>query len=86
MTVPDDIACVELVELVTEYLADALSHPVRARFEAHVRTCPGCGAHLDQMHRTIHLLGRIPAETLPPEAQASLLRAFRGWHSADSRT
>ncbi len=36
-----DLTCRELVELVTEYLEDALSPSERARFEAHPGPLPG---------------------------------------------
>jgi hypothetical protein len=42
-------------------------------------SCPPCRAHLEQMRRTIRLLGRIPEETVPPHAENALLAAFRGW-------
>jgi anti-sigma factor RsiW len=82
MTTDDDLTCHELVELVTEYLERALTPVDRARFEAHVETCPDCGPHLEQMRRTIGLLGRIPSETLSPDAEQSLLAAFRDWKRA----
>lgn len=73
------LTCSELVELVTDYLDGALSPVDRARFEEHVMTCPPCHAHLDQMRRTIDVLGRLPEETLSPDAERDLLDAFRDW-------
>ena len=86
MTAANDITCAELVELVTDYLEGALPLADRKRFDVHVLTCPDCGPHLDQMRRTISMLGRIPVETLSSDARSSLLRAFRGWHAAASQT
>jgi anti-sigma factor RsiW len=71
--------CRELVELVTEYFEGALSSAERSRFEEHVMSCPPCRAYLEQMRQTIRLLGRIPEETVPPDAEAALVAAFRGW-------
>jgi hypothetical protein len=31
------------------------------------------------MHRTIELLGRIPQESVSPDAMRVLVDAFRGW-------
>jgi Putative zinc-finger len=73
------LTCKELVELVTDYLEDALSTGDRERFEEHLATCSACRAHLDQMHRTIEVLGRLPEEALPPDAERDLLDAFRTW-------
>ena len=38
----DEVACRELVELVTDYLEGALQPAERRRFEAHVAGCDGC--------------------------------------------
>jgi predicted anti-sigma-YlaC factor YlaD len=57
----DDIACQEVVELVTDYLEGALSPEDAARFEQHLSLCEGCEAYLDQMRVTIAMVGRIGA-------------------------
>jgi anti-sigma factor RsiW len=74
-----EMPCVELVELVTEYLEDRLSPAERARFEAHLDACEACRAFMDQFRRTISTLGRLPEESLSPEARKALLEAFRNW-------
>jgi anti-sigma factor RsiW len=72
------LTCQELVELVTDYLDDALPPAERERFEAHVEDCPGCAAYVEQMRVTMRLVQ--PAEELErrPEV-AHLLRAFSDW-------
>ena len=77
-TLPE-MPCRELVELVTDYLEDRLAPVDRARFEAHLAECEYCAAYLEQMRETIRTLGRLPEESLSPEARAALLTAFRGW-------
>ncbi len=74
-----DLTCQDLVELVTDYLDDALPAWERARFEAHIADCPYCDAYLDQMRRTIRLVGTQRESTIAPEAEAQLLRRFRAW-------
>src|SRR5215216_5495122 len=49
----DEIACKQLVELVADYLDDALSPEMRARFEEHLAGCDGCNAYLSQTQRII---------------------------------
>ena len=49
-----DVVCREAVELVTDYLEDALSQAQRRRFEAHLAGCSDCSEYLAQM------LGGIP--------------------------
>jgi anti-sigma factor RsiW len=73
------LSCQELVELITEYLDGALAAADLARFERHLDGCDGCRAYLDQMRETIAALGRLPVESLSPEAEERLLAAFEGW-------
>lgn len=84
MTPPDptprDVACVELVELLTDYLEGVLPPDEVAAVEAHLALCPPCRVYLDQMRATIALLGSVPVETLSVEAQDTLLAAFRDRH------
>lgn len=74
------MSCQELVELVTAYLEDALTPEDRGRFEAHLATCDGCQAYLEQIRATIRLVGRVTPADLSPEAERDLLAAFRSWH------
>jgi predicted anti-sigma-YlaC factor YlaD len=76
-----DLSCRELVELVTEYLEGGLGPAMRARVEEHLDACPGCRDYLEQMRQTIKMLGKLPEESITPEAEASLLRIFRDWKS-----
>lgn len=75
----DYLTCQELVELVTEYLEDALPERDRERFEEHLMTCPSCQAHLTQVQETIRIVGSVTPETLSERAERDLLAAFRGW-------
>jgi predicted anti-sigma-YlaC factor YlaD len=47
------ITCADAIELVTDFLDDALSRHDMANFEAHLSLCEGCRAYLDQVRRTI---------------------------------
>jgi predicted anti-sigma-YlaC factor YlaD len=84
----DALTCRELVEIVTDYLEDALPPPERARFEEHLSMCSGCRAYLDQMRRTLTTLGTLPEESIPQQARDDLLNAFRTWkqQSPDPRS
>ena len=74
-----EMSCQELVELITDYLEDRLSPVDRTRFEAHLAGCEACRTYLEQFRQTIRALGRLPEESLSPEARHALLDAFRGW-------
>ena len=56
---PDDLACIDLVNTVTEYLDGELDESQRARIERHLEVCDGCRAALDQFQAVIHLVGRL---------------------------
>jgi anti-sigma factor RsiW len=74
---PDGLVCVELVELVTDYLEGAMSPPERERFERHLATCGGCTAYLVQMEATIAAVGRIEPGVVRPEVLDRLIDAYR---------
>ncbi len=75
----EPLTCQELVEVITSYLEGSLPGPERARFESHLDMCTGCRRYLDQMRRTIGLVGRLREGDVPPQARANLLAAFRSW-------
>ena len=77
-----DMACAELVEVITDYLEGKLPARDRRRFEAHLGGCDGCDAYLEQMRTTISLTGRLREEDVPPELEQRLLAAFRDWKPA----
>jgi anti-sigma factor RsiW len=77
-----DIACRELVELVTDYFEGALSGRDRRRFESHIAGCDGCRTYVEQMRVTSRALGGLTEETISREAREALLHAFRDWKAA----
>ena len=80
----DDLACRELVELVTAYLEDALDSMVRQRFEEHLVECPYCQTYVEQIRITIELAGRVEVDHMSPQVRQRLVDAFRGWHTSDA--
>jgi anti-sigma factor RsiW len=71
--------CRELVEVITDYLEDALPDRDRLRFQAHLAECEACRDYVEQFRQTIALSGRVEPETLPPGRRDELLSAFRDW-------
>ena len=82
MSATDDLACNELVEIVTDYLEGSLPPEEEARFEDHLAICEGCRTYLEQMRLTIRVTGKLSEESIPPPAKRELLRAFRNWKRA----
>ena len=68
-----ELACQELVELVTAYFDGRLSRRDRRRFRAHISGCDHCTAYVEQMRLVIEATGRLREEG------DELLAAFRGW-------
>jgi anti-sigma factor RsiW len=73
------LTCREVVELVSDYLEDALPARERARVEAHLQTCPECTAYLAQLRATIGALGRLREDDVPARILERLATALRGW-------
>jgi hypothetical protein len=77
-----ELVCVEVVELVTEYLGRAMAPDERARLEQHLLVCPPCTAYLEQVKATLSLargLGQGAPEG-SGDADASLLNLYRRWN------
>ncbi len=81
MSSPAEMDCQDLVELVTDYLEGALKDDERASVEAHLASCAGCTAYLEQVRTTIRLTGMLAEDQIPPELRDALLEAFRSWRS-----
>ena len=73
------LTCHDVVEIITDYLEDALSPADRRRVEEHLAGCGGCTAYLEQIRETIRLTGMLTEEQIPEEQRQDLLAAFRTW-------
>ncbi len=75
----DELNCQEVVELVTDYLEQALLPEIQAQFEVHIATCPGCDTYLEQVQQTIMMLRKLAKQPMFPETKQELLEIFRNW-------
>ena len=75
----EHVTCQEVVELVSDYLDEALPAEEASLFEQHVNFCDGCDWYLDQMRSTVATVGRITEADVPPQTRDKLLAAFREW-------
>lgn len=73
------LVCQEMVELVTDYLDDALDPPARARFELHLTACDGCATYLEELRAIVTTVGTIRDEHLDPVFRMRLMDAFAEW-------
>ena len=79
MQTEDELSCQQVVELVTDYLENALLPELHERLEAHVAECPGCENYIEQMQQTINVLRQIARESAFPATKQELLQLFRDW-------
>jgi hypothetical protein len=77
--VAEHVSCQEVVELVSNYLEQALPPDEAALVEQHLNFCDGCVWYVDQIRTTIASTGRIEEEDIPPETRDTLMAAFRDW-------
>jgi anti-sigma factor RsiW len=77
----NELACQEMVELITDYLEGELSRAERRRFDAHLAGCEHCAEYLEQMRATIRLTGRLRSEDLTPEMNDEFTAIYRRWRA-----
>jgi anti-sigma factor RsiW len=77
------LVCQEMVELITDYLEDALPRVQRRRFEAHIAACEHCSEYLEQMRVTIRLTGRLRAEDLTAPMRDDFMDLYRRWRAGE---
>ena len=72
-----DIVCMSGVELLMEYIEDALAPDVRVAIEAHVAGCPRCEAFIASYRATPRIVRDVTRMEMPADLEASLLAALR---------
>jgi anti-sigma factor RsiW len=77
----EELACVHVVELVTDYLEGALPEADARRLERHLGTCPGCTEYLQQLRTIAGSLRGLTEESFPPEIRTGLIADFRGFRN-----
>jgi hypothetical protein len=73
------VSCQEVVELVSDYLEQALPPERASVFEQHLNFCDGCVVYVDQVRETVRTVGDLRPEHVPAETRAKLMAAFRDW-------
>jgi hypothetical protein len=79
-----ELNCQEVVELVTDYLEQALLPETQVQFEDHIEKCPGCETFLEQVQQTIMVLRKLSEQQTFPETKQELLEIFRNWQQGES--
>ena len=79
----DEMACRELVQVISAYLEGTLPAEDRLRFDAHLEECPYCVNYLEQMRETISTLGELTPDSIAPDKRREILEAFGTWRSRE---
>ena len=82
----EHLTCKEFVEVLTDYLEDALDPAERADIERHIVICRGCSNYIEQMRSTIDLLGRMPDDDADSAHSEKLLALCRSWQEGRGAT
>ena len=78
------MTCKDVIEILSDYLEEALSPAAMARLEQHLRDCPPCIAYLNTFRRSRELAGEVSQVEMPPEMKQRL-RSFLFEHLRDPR-
>jgi hypothetical protein len=79
------ISCADCLELMTDYLEEALAPADVARMRAHLTDCEPCNVFLDQLRATIVIAGEGAPDdeyAVEPDRLEGLVELFRGEHHA----
>jgi anti-sigma factor RsiW len=76
------LRCRDAVELITDYIEDALAPNGRRKLDEHLAGCPHCSEYLAQMRATIATSGRVDPDSLTPDVQRTLIALYRVWQQS----
>jgi Putative zinc-finger len=74
------ISCADCLELMTDYLEEALPPADVARMRAHLTGCEPCSVFLDQLRATIRIAGKGESDEefpVAPDRLEGLVELFR---------
>ena len=72
-----DITCQQAVELVTDYIEQAMPAGDRRRFERHLRNCAKCTRYVEQVRLTVDTLGHVHPQPPTGATRDALVKAFK---------
>ncbi len=76
---PAEPTCQAIVELAVAQLRVTASPTLSPPVAAHLAACPDCRTYLEQIQRTVRLLGSLPVEPVSAETKLDLIERFRRW-------
>ncbi|UQX89273.1 zf-HC2 domain-containing protein [Jatrophihabitans telluris] len=73
----DELACRRAVELISDYLDEALASKLRRRLEQHLAKCPHCAAYLAQIRAVIAAVGPATVDEIDPLGRDEFRQLYR---------
>ena len=73
----DPLVCRDAVELMSNFLDEALSRRDQRRLTQHLRGCDACTLYLDQLRQIIAVSGSASPDDLTSDAVEALVAVFR---------
>jgi len=71
------MTCEETTQLLSQFIDDVLSLPVRVTVDEHLDRCPVCRAHAAELRSVSRSLRRLARPVAPAELASSITRALR---------
>jgi len=71
------MTCEETTQLLSQFIDDVLSPPVRVTVDGHLDRCPVCRAHAAELRSVSRSLRQIARPVAPAELASSITRALR---------
>jgi anti-sigma factor RsiW len=75
----EEMACQELVEVVTDYLEGVLGRDEALRLCQHLAVCTSCDMYIKQVRATIRTTASLPPETPSAAVEKQLTDVYRQW-------
>jgi hypothetical protein len=69
--------CQDFTTHATELMEGALGWRQRLAMRMHLAICDACRTFLQQMRRTVRLVGALPPPAPPPEVEAQVIAGLR---------
>ena len=76
------MTCQDVIEILSDYLEEALGPAAIERLEQHLRDCAPCVAYLNTFRKSRELAGEASQVAMPPE-MTQRLRSFLSEHLRD---
>lgn len=81
----NDMACQELVELVTDFLEGVLGPAETERVNRHLEGCESCELYISQVQASIRATATLPVETPEAAVEQRLADLHRNWLAGRAR-